>query len=85
MESGKAAIVELAEIGEKLNSRNIDTRLNQVFILGQLPLIARRIKDIQIVIKRLESFDLDKYNKLDKKPMSDGHSEFVKAKLAELT
>jgi hypothetical protein len=84
IETGKAAIVEVAEFGDKQNPRNIDTRLNQVFILGQMPLIARRIKDIQIIIRKVESFDLDKYNKLDKKSMSYGHMEFVKAKLAEV-
>jgi GH15 family glucan-1,4-alpha-glucosidase len=84
METNKAAIVEITEFGDKVNPRSIATKLNQVFILGELPLIAKLIKDNQIIIMRLENFNIDKYNKSDKKPMSDAHIEIVNEKLAEM-
>jgi hypothetical protein len=89
MEDGKAAIVELSEIQgygtNKKSTRGFDNVLNRVFILGELPLIARRASDNQLIIKKLEKFDLEQYNKGDKKPMSDNQIETVKAKLAELS
>ncbi len=85
MESEKAAQVELAEFGtEKKSIRSFDKLLNQVFILGELPLIARRASDSELVIRKVEKFDLEQYNKGDKKEMSANHIETVKAKLAEL-
>ncbi len=88
MEDGKAALVELSEIQgygtNKKSTRGFDNVLNRVFILGELPLIARRADDNQLVIKKLEKFYLEQYNKGDKKPMSDNQIETVKAKLAEV-
>ncbi len=85
MEINKAAVVELSELGtDKKNNRNLDNILNRVFILGEIALIARRGAEDKIVIRKLEKFDIEQYNKGDKKPMSDNHIETVKAKLAEV-
>lgn len=85
MENEKAAQVELAEFGtEKKSIRSFDKQLNQVFILGELPLIARKVGDSEIVIRKVEKFDLEQFNKGDKKEMSANHMETVKAKLAEV-
>ncbi len=54
------------------------------FVLGELPLLARRMGEDKLVIKKLEKFDLDHYDKGDKKPMSENHIETVKSKLAEV-
>ncbi len=61
-----------------------DKQMNQLFILGALPLIARRASDTEIVIRKLEKFDAELYNKGDKKEMSANHLETVKSKLAEV-
>lgn len=88
MENDKAAQVELSEFqsygSDKKSIRTFDRQLNQVFILGELPLIARRINDTEIAIRKLENFNLDSYNKGDKKEMSANHIEIVKSKLNEL-
>ncbi len=88
MENDKAATVELEEFknygNNKSNTRGIDRQMNQLFILGTLPLIARRTSDSEIVIRKVEKFDLELYNKGDKKEMSANHIETVKSKLAEL-
>lgn len=84
MDDGKAAIVELSEFAtNKKSVRNFDTMLNQVFIQGELPLLARRSGE-NIVIRKLPAFDLGEYNKGDKKEMSANHAEVVKAKLEEI-
>ncbi len=85
MENNKAAIVELSELGtDKKNSRNLDNILNRVFILGEIALIARRGAEDKIVIRKIEKFDIEQYNKGDKKPMSNAHIEIVKSKLTEV-
>jgi hypothetical protein len=84
MESNKAALVELSEFqSNKKNTRGIDHVLNNVFVTGEIALIARRASDTEIVIKKLEKFDISQYNKADQKEMSSNHLETVKAKLAE--
>jgi hypothetical protein len=57
--------------------------LNRVFILGNIPLIARGRED-RVVIKKLEAFDLEQYNKADKREMGPNHLETLKAKLTEV-
>jgi hypothetical protein len=57
--------------------------MNRVFILGEIPLIARGRED-KVVIRKLEAFDLEIYNKSDKREMGANHVETVKAKLDEL-
>jgi len=85
MDDGKAAIVELSEfVTNKKSVRNFDTMLNQVFILGEVPLIARKSGDNEIVIRKMVTIDLAEYNKGDKKEMSANHKEIVQAKLAEV-
>jgi hypothetical protein len=88
MEKDKAAEVGLAEFQNygtnKKSIRGFDKVLNQVFILGELPLIARGANDNEIVIRKLEKFDLEVYNKGDKKELSANHIEAVKSKLAEV-
>lgn len=85
LEEGKAAVVELSEFQtSKKSVRNFDWMLNQVFILGEIPLLARKSGDNEIVIKKLATFDLGEYNKGDKKDMSNNHKEFIQAKLAEV-
>jgi hypothetical protein len=84
MEDGKAALVELSEFqSNKKNTRGINHVLNNVFVTGEIPLIARRASDTEIVIKKLATFDLNQYNKADRKELSSNHLEIVKAKLAE--
>ncbi len=85
LENNKAAIVELSELGtDKKNNRSLDNILNRVFILGEISLIARRGAEDKIVIKKLEKFDIEQYNKGDRNEMSANHVETVKAKLAEV-
>ena len=85
MENTKAALVTLEDfVTNKKSVRNFDTMLNQVFILGEVPLIARKSGDYEIVIRKLGKFDLTEYNKGDKKEMSANHKELVQAKLAEV-
>lgn len=81
---GKAAIVELSEFGtNKKSVRNFDWKLNQVFILGEIPLMARKSGE-EIVIRKMAAFDLEEYNKGDKKGLSANHAEMLKAKLDQL-
>ena len=85
MEINKAAVVELSELGtDKKNSRNLDNILNRVFILGEIALIARRGAEDKIVIRKLEKFDIEQYNKGDRNEMSANHVETLKSKLAEV-
>ncbi len=85
--AGQQGIAELEEFktygsgAEK--SYGLDIALNRVFILGNIPLIARGRED-RVVIKKLETFDLEQYNKADKREMGANHIETVKAKLAEV-
>ncbi len=87
LESGKQAIAELSEFKEygtdAEKSYGLDISLNRVFILGNMPLLARSRKD-KVVIKKLEEFDLKSYNKADRREMGANHIETVKAKLAEV-
>ncbi len=69
---------------DKKNSRNLDNILNRVFILGEIALIARRGTEDKIVIRKLEKFDIEQYNKGDRNEMSANHIETVKAKLDAL-
>lgn len=83
----KQALAELEEFksygsgAEK--SYGLDIALNRVFVLGEIPLLARGRAD-KVVIKKLEAFDLEQYNKADKREMGANHIETVKAKLAEV-
>jgi hypothetical protein len=84
LELGKAAIVELSDFGtNKKTVRNFDWKLNQLFILAEVPLLARKSGD-DIVIRKLPAFDLEEYNKADKKELSAAHVELLKSKLAEV-
>jgi hypothetical protein len=84
LEDGKAALIELSEFqSNKKNTRGIDHVLNNVFVTGAIPLVARRASDTEIVIRKLEKFDISQYNKADQKEMSSNHLETVKGKLAE--
>ena len=81
---GKAAIVELSEFGtNKKTVRNFDWKLNSVFILAEVPLLARKSGD-EIVIRKLPAFDLEVYSQADKKELSAAHVELLKSKLAEV-
>jgi hypothetical protein len=84
LELGKAAIVELSDFGtNKKTVRNFDWKLNQVFILAEIPLLARKSGD-DIIIRKLPLFDLEVYSQADKKELSAAHIELLKSKLAEL-
>jgi hypothetical protein len=87
MSTGQQGIAELNEFKEygtdAEKSYGLDISLNHVYILGNIPLIARGRTD-KVVIKKLEKFDLEIYNKADKRPMGANHIETVKAKLAEV-
>ncbi len=87
MSTGQQAIAELSEFKtygtDAEKSYGLDISLNRVFILGNLPLIARSRPD-KVVIKKLEEFDLKSYNKADRREMGANHIETVKAKLAEV-
>ncbi len=87
MSTGQQGIAELEEFktygSDAEKSYGLDIALNRVFILGNIPLIARGRAD-KVVIKKLEAFDLEQYNKADKREMGANHIETVKAKLAEV-
>jgi hypothetical protein len=87
MTAGQQGIAELEEFksygSDAEKSYGLDISLNHVFILGNLPLIARGRTD-KVVIKKLEKFDLELYNKADRREMGANHIETVKAKLAEV-
>ncbi len=87
MSTGQQGIAELEEFksygSEAEKSYGLDISLNHVFILGSIPLIARGRTD-KVVIKKLEKFDLELYNKADRREMGANHVETVKAKLAEV-
>jgi hypothetical protein len=87
MTAGQQGIAELEEFksygSDAEKSYGLDISLNHVFILGNIPLIARGRTD-KVVIKKVEKFDLEIYNKADKREMGANHVETVKAKLAEV-
>ncbi len=87
MTAGQQGIAELDEFktygSDAEKSYGLDISLNHVFILGNIPLIARGRTD-KVVIKKLEKFDLELYNKADRREMGANHIETVKAKLAEV-
>ncbi len=87
MSSGQQGIAELEEFknygSDAEKSYGLDISLNRVFILGHIPLIARGRED-KVVIRKLEAFDSEIYNKADKREMGGNHIETVKAKLAEV-
>ena len=87
MSTGQQGIAELEEFksygSEADKSYGLDIALNRVYILGNIPLIARGRAD-KVVIKKLETFSLEIYNKADIRPMGANHIETVKAKLAEV-
>ncbi len=87
MSTGQQGIAELEEFktygSDAEKSYGLDIAMNRVFILGNIPLIARGRGD-KVVIKKLEAFDLEIYNKADKREMGANHIETVKAKLAEV-
>jgi hypothetical protein len=87
MTAGQQGIAELEEFksygSDAEKSYGLDISLNHVFILGTLPLIARGRTD-KVVIRKLEAFDLEQYNKADKREMGANRIEAVKAKLTEV-
>ncbi len=87
MSTGQQGIAELEEFknygSDAEKSYGLDISLNRVFILGEIPLIARGRTD-KVVIKKLEKFDLELYNKADRREMGANHVETVKAKLADV-
>jgi hypothetical protein len=87
MSTGQQGIAELEEFktygSDAEKSYGIDIALNRVFILGNIPLIARGRED-RVVIRKLEAFDLEIYNKADRREMGANHIETVEAKLAEV-
>ncbi len=87
MSIGQQGIAELEEFktygSDAEKSYGLDIALNRVFILGEIPLIARGRTD-RVVIKKLEKFDLELYNKADRREIGANHKETVKAKLAEV-
>ncbi len=87
MTAGQQGIADLSEFktygSDAEKSYGLDIALNRVFILGNIPLIARGRED-RVVIKKLEAFDLEQYNKADKREMGANHLETLKAKLAEV-
>ena len=83
-QQGVAGLEEFKSYGSDAEkSYGLDIALNRVFILGNIPLIARGRED-RVVIRKLEAFDLEVYNKADKREMGANHIETVKAKLAEV-
>ncbi len=86
MPTGQHGIAELEELksygSDAEKSYGLDISLNRVFILGEIPLIARGRED-RVVIRKLEKFYLEIYNKADKREMGANHIETVKANLAE--
>jgi hypothetical protein len=87
MTAGQQGIAELEEFksygSDAEKSYGLDISLNHVFILGNIPLIARGRTD-KVVIKKVEKFDLEIYNKADRREMGANHIETVKSKLAEV-
>jgi hypothetical protein len=87
MTAGQQGIAELEEFksygSDAEKSYGLDISLNHVFILGNIPLIARGRTD-KVVIKKVEKFDVELYNKADRREMGANHIETVKAKLAEV-
>ncbi len=87
MTTGQQGVAELEEFktygSDAEKSYGLDIAMNRVFILGNIPLIARGRAD-KVVIKKLEMFDLELYNKADRREMGANHIETVKAKLAEV-
>lgn len=84
MENEKAAVIELSEFGSsKKRATGMDDTLNRVFVLGEIPLIARARSDNTIIIKKLEKFDKENYSERAKQ-MSANRIEIVKTKLAEV-
>lgn len=87
MSTGHMGVAELEEFktygSDAEKSYGLDIALNRVFILGNIPLIARGRED-RVVIRKLEAVDLNIYNKADKREMGANHIETVKAKLAEV-
>jgi hypothetical protein len=87
MKTGQQGIAELEEFksygSDAEKSYGLDISLNHVFILANIPLIARGRTD-KVVIKKVEKFDLELYNKADRREMGVNHIETVKAKLAEV-
>jgi hypothetical protein len=87
MTAGQQGVAELEEFksygSDAEKSYGLDISLNHVFILGEIPLIARGRTD-KVVIKKVERFDLEIYNKADRREMGANHIETVKAKLAEV-
>ncbi len=85
--TGQQGIAELEEFksygSDAEKSYGLDISLNHVFILGSIPLIARGRTD-KVVIKKVEKFDVELYNKADRREMGANHVETVKAKLAEV-
>lgn len=85
--TGQQGVAELEEFksygSDAEKSYGLDISLNHVFILGNIPLIARGRTD-KVVIKKLEKFDLELYNKADRREMGANHVETVKSKLAEV-
>ncbi len=83
-QQGEAELEEFKSYGtDAEKSYGLDIAMNRVFILGEIPLIARGRKD-KVIIKKLEKFDVEQYNKADRREMSANHIETVKAKLAEV-
>ncbi len=83
-QQGEAELEEFKSYGtDAEKSYGLDISMNRVFILGNIPLIARGRKE-KVVIKKLEKFDVEQYNKSDRREMGTNHIETVKAKLAEV-
>jgi hypothetical protein len=87
MSNGQQGIAELSEFksygSDAEKSYGLDISLNRVFILGKISLIARGRPD-KVIIKKVENFDLEIFNKADRREMGANHIETVKAKLAEV-
>ena len=87
MTAGQQGIAELEEFktygSDAEKSYGLDIALNRVFILGNIPLIARSRSE-EVVIKKVDKFDLEIFNKADRREMGSNHVETVKAKLAEV-
>lgn len=87
MTTGQQAEAELSEFksygSDAEKSYGLDIQLNKVFLTAQIPLRARGRTD-KVIIKKLEKFDVEQYNKADRREMGANHIETVKAKLAEV-
>ena len=83
-QQGEAELEEFKTYGSNADKTyGLDIAMNRVFILGEIALIARGRGD-KVVIKKLEKFDMELYNKADCREMGANHVETVKAKLAEV-